>query len=223
MGGVTKDGTLNQDRFFREIYFPTMVFTRRLADADAVNVEILKAVYAERAKDEEGIQRSNVRSLGGWHSKNELHKNIEFKTLTDRILNSAANISQTLGYHNDFELGIDNMWAITNPPGSFNRAHIHPGSLWSGVYYVQAPENAGQIEFIEPRTEHLIKQAKFQPNKTRPKECWTKVRFQPEPGKMLFFPSWLYHSVEPNLSVEKGDRSDRVIVSYNLSQYKKEA
>jgi uncharacterized protein (TIGR02466 family) len=29
------------------------------------------------------------------------------------------------------------MWANINPPGGYNRAHTHPNSLWSGVYYVK--------------------------------------------------------------------------------------
>ena len=53
------------------------------------------------------------------------------------------------------------MWSIINVPGSFNRSHIHPDCLWSGVYYVQAPEGAGQIEFTEPRTQNMVRTAKL--------------------------------------------------------------
>ena len=48
-----------------------------------------------------------------------------------------------------------------------------------------------------------------------------KVSFSPVAGRMLLFPSWLYHSVEPNRATpvdgcEQG--GDRVILSFNLSQ-----
>ena len=72
------------------------------------------------------------------------------------------------------------MWSIINPPGSANRAHIHPGCTWSGVYYIQAPEGCGNIEFIDPRTENLMHQPRYVPNKKRPKHCWTKVNLTPE-------------------------------------------
>jgi len=111
-------------------------------------------------------------------------------------------------------------WSIINPPGSSNRAHVHPGCMWSGVYYIQAPKGAGDIEFIEPRTAHLMNQPKYRPNAKRPKECWTKVRFTPKPGRMLLFPSWLYHGVDPNMSKEAGRAGHRIIISFNLNQQK---
>ena len=110
------------------------------------------------------------------------------------------------------------MWSIINPPGSSNRAHVHPGCLWSGVYYIQAPEGAGNIEFIEPRTPHLMNQPKYQPKSKRGKENWTKVRFEPTAGRMLVFPSWLYHAVDPNVAKEAGRKAHRIIVSFNLNQ-----
>ena len=35
---------------------------------------------------------------------------------------------------------------------------------------------------------------------------------------MLIFPSWLYHSVAPNMAQAAGPESDRVIVSFNMEQ-----
>lgn len=65
-----------------------------------------------------------------------------------------------------------------------------------------------------------MQKAKFAPDKKRPKECWSKVNFTPVAGRMLIFPSWLYHSVAPNLSEAEGASSDRVIISFNISQKK---
>ncbi len=205
----------------RSAYFPTLVYAGKMSDAQAFNKSLLTAIYDERSNDEEGIERSNFRGLGGWHSKNMLHKKAAFKPLVERIESMLAEMSDNLGYHPDYELKITTMWAITNPPGSSNRAHVHPGALWSGVYYVHAPENAGKIEFIDPRTIQIMNPAKFMPKKSRKSECWTKVKVTPTPGKALFFPSWLYHSVEPNMAEGNGREAERVIVSYNINQVKK--
>ena len=43
---------------------------------------------------------------------------------------------------------LGNMWANINPPGGMNRAHQHPNSLWSGVYYVKAPKNSGNLKIV---------------------------------------------------------------------------
>ena len=126
-----------------------------------------------------------------------------------------------LGYHGSYQLRIGTMWSIINPPGSSNRAHIHPGCIWSGVYYVQAPRNSGRIEFIDPRTQNLMSGVKYIPGAKRPRDCWKKVRYKPVAGRMLIFPAWLYHSVGPNRSRAKGKDADRIIVSFNLSQQRR--
>ena len=211
----TGDGA---DELRRDDYFPTLIYSIKLHDAESMNRDILEAIYAERDRDSKGIERSNFRSLGGWHSHNNLHKEASFKRLTDRAHTMLGGIHENLGYDPKTRLEITTMWSITNPPGSSNRAHIHPGALWSGVYYVQAPEGAGQIEFTDPRTVQIMNSASFIPNKRRKTECWTKVKVKPVAGKMLFFPSWLYHSVEPNLADGTGNASERIIISFNINQ-----
>ena len=206
------------DELRRDEFFPTLVYSILLHDADSVNDEILQAIHEERDKDSKGIERSNIRSLGGWHSRNNLHRDARFKRLTDRAHQMLSGIHENLGYNKNTRLQVTTMWSITNPPGSSNRAHIHPGALWSGVYYVQAPEGAGAIEFTDPRTMQVMNSANFIPNKRRKSEVWSKVKIKPVPGKMLIFPSWLYHSVEPNLANGDGIDSERVIVSFNANQ-----
>lgn len=211
----------NQDTISKKTYFPTMIFQSDVGNAEELNASLLKSIYAERERDREGLARSNFKQLGGWHSHNNLHKEKSYKSLVDKIGALTSHMSKDLGYHNDYELSIGTMWSIINPPGSANRAHVHPGCIWSGVYYVQAPKGSGEIEFIEPRTEHLMNQPRYVPKQRRPKDCWTKVRFTPTPGRMLIFPAWLYHGVDPNTSEEEGDAANRVIVSFNLNQRKK--
>ena len=209
---------ITQDSFGREMYFPTMVFNISVSDPEALNSYLLELIYAERARDQRGIERSNFPRLGGWHSHNNLHKEPVYSPLTDRVHQAGRRISQQLGYHPDRHLQIGTMWSIINAPGSSNKSHIHPGSHWSGVYYVHTPEQAGDIEFVDPRTFHVMDQPSFKPGKTRGRENWTKVRFTPKAGKMLIFPSWLYHGVDPNLSDKPGKDGERVIISFNLSQ-----
>lgn len=189
--------------------FPTNVFTGNLNLAERQNMDLLHAIFRERDEDETGLELSNFRSLGGWHSRSTLHKESEFALIANAVRNAAAVIADKLSYDSRFRLDIHSMWAIVNSPGASNRSHIHPGSLWSGVYYVKAPENSGQIEFLDPRTANLMNQPQYL---NRPKSCYASVTYDPEPGLILLFPSWLYHTVHPNLSDD-----DRVIVSFNLS------
>ena len=201
-------------------YFPTLLFKFHIPGATHLNSQLLKSIYEEKERDAKGIQRSNFSKLGGWHSRNNLHKKEEYETLLNHINDACGLISQKLQYHQGHHLRVGTMWSIVNPPGSVNRAHVHPGCDWSGVYYIHAPENSGDIEFVDPRTNVIMRQPKFVPNKKRPKQCWTKVSFPPTEGTMIIFPSWLYHSVALNESDKVGRDGERVIISFNLSQKK---
>lgn len=211
-------GDISDDSFSGELYFPTVVFSITCSDHIKLNKYLVDLIYAERERDHDGIERSNFKKLGGWHSHNNLHKEAAYQPLTDRIHQAGARISQKLGYHPDKHLHVGTMWSIINSPGSSNKSHIHPGSHWSGVYYVNTPKDAGDIEFTDPRTPHIMNQPSFIPNKKRGQESWTKVRYTPKAGRMLIFPSWLYHSVDPNLSEKTGKDGERVIISFNMSQ-----
>lgn len=206
------------DVFRRELYFPTAIYVTELENADALNAGLLRTIRAEREADQDGIQRSNVKQLGGWHSQNDLHKKDAYSDITAKIQAAADNVASDCGYDPKKKMKIGTMWSIINVPGSFNRSHIHPDCLWSGVYYVQAPEGAGQIEFTEPRTQNMMRTARHKPGEKRPRHCWTKVRYTPTPGKMIIFPAWLYHSVDPNLSEADGEDAERIIISFNINQ-----
>jgi uncharacterized protein (TIGR02466 family) len=103
-------GDMSADTFSSEIYFPTMVFSITCADHEALNTYLLDLIYAERARDQKGIERSNFRKLGGWHSHNNLHREPAYNPLTDRVHLAGQRISSQLGYHPDKHLRIGTMW-----------------------------------------------------------------------------------------------------------------
>jgi len=202
----------------RGVYFPTLIYSHQIENADALNKKLLNLIYAERDRDEEGISRSNFPQLGGWHSHTKLHESQDYNELIDTINTVSQYVSDDLGYDTRRRLSIGTMWSIINPPGSSNMAHIHPNCYWSGVYYVQAPDGCGSIEFVDPRTGHLMNQPTFIADKKRPKNSWTKVHYTPSAGKLLLFPSWLYHAVNPNATTLEGRDGNRIIISFNLGQ-----
>ncbi|MEM7316992.1 MAG: TIGR02466 family protein, partial [Planctomycetota bacterium] len=90
----------------------------------------------------------------------------------------------------------------------------------SGVYYVQSPEGAGAVNFTDPRTQNLILTPRLSPD-NRSKNTWTSVQYEPVAGRLILFPSWLYHAVEPNLSELAGEAGDRICISFNMIQRRK--
>jgi uncharacterized protein (TIGR02466 family) len=214
-------GIAASERFVRTNYFPTMIYQYDVENSQPLNRALLDLTYAERERDQAGVNKSNTAELGSWHSATNLHKKPEYQALLTEVDSALSLISQELSYAKDHVLKVTTMWSIINPPGNGNRAHVHPNSLWSGVYYVQAPERAGKIEFIDPRTIMIMNQPKYETKKKRPRDCWTKVNYKPVPGRMVIFPAWLYHGVDTNVSKEQGRAADRIIVSFNINQVRK--
>lgn len=205
----------------KECYFPTPIYFVTLENAAQLNSDLVQHIRAWRSLSPEGVVRSNVTRVGAWHSVADMHRRTEYNPLTARILDNAARVFDDQGYDPEYEPAISMMWANISPRYGFNRHHNHPGVLWSGVYYVKAPANSGRILFSDPRAQaHVIEP--FLPDAGRQKpEIWPEVYFEALEGRLLLFPAWLYHEVEPNLAEGEGETCDRISISFNIFQRKR--
>ena len=96
----------------------------------------------------------------------------------------------------------------------YNKSHVHPHCDWSGCYYVKTPKNCGVLWFVDPRpVRHMI----IEPHLYDNKEVFgrfhggTQFGVSPEVGRLVVFPSFLEHFVDPNESHET-----RISISFNL-------
>jgi uncharacterized protein (TIGR02466 family) len=191
----------------REDWFPTAVWRFDHAEAAAVNARILPLIQTERARDQQGMTGRS--SMLGWHSQDNLHRWPEFEPLIRFFETSVAEVVDFLKWDRTrLSPAFSGCWANINGKLAANFVHNHPLSFLSGVYYVQAPEDCGNLFFVDPRPASVVTAvpvAQLSP--------WTfqKVVYQPKAGRLLIFPSWLGHGVEPNLS-----DLERVSVSFNV-------
>ena len=86
--------------------------------------------------------------------------------------------------------------------------HIHSNSYISAAYYVKAPEKCGDIVFYDPRQSRLVRKPKISKLNNLNGE---EVNIKPTDGLLVLFPSYLYHSVNENLSNE-----ERIVISFNV-------
>jgi uncharacterized protein (TIGR02466 family) len=207
----------------REAYFPTFIFFKDLADGPALNAKLLTAIRQARGEDAEGMHRSNVKQAGAWHSQDNLNRLAQFEGLVTAVHHAAQQVFDDLGYDPEFEPRVDNMWANISPRHAFNRMHVHPGVVWSGVYYVQTPVNSGRIYFSDPRVQAQVLRPRLSEGGRKRPENWSEVYFEPIAGRIILFPAWLLHEVEPNLSEEPGDAGHRISISFNLLQLRRQA
>ncbi len=191
----------------RDDWFPTPIWHFDIPNYEPLNQQLLQATYAERQRDNQGVNWSNAL---GWHSKNDLHLHPEFQAIAKIAITKALESGQEIGFDlTRFTMIVTNCWAVINPKFASNFVHNHPNSVLSGVYYLKAPENSGGIFFRDPRdVAHM-----FMPSLAE-LTPWTiqKITYKATEGKMIIFPSWLNHGVEPNLSEE-----ERVCISFNIS------
>jgi len=185
----------------KEYYFPTPIYIK---DID-INTEIEKNII-EWSKKEKGILRTNVK---GWHSSTDMHLKKEYLSLINELVKMQKEIY--IDQHLDGEPILGNMWANINQQGAYNKTHIHPNSLWSGVYYVKTPENCGNLYIEDPRLGSDFISPKRKKNNE--KEFWKTVNYRPIAGRIIMFPAWLSHGVEINLS-----NDIRISVSFNFIQ-----
>ncbi|NER03047.1 MAG: hypothetical protein F6K17_10635 [Okeania sp. SIO3C4] len=97
-------------------------------------------------------------------------------------------------------------WVALTRSGDYQRPHVHTGATISCVYYVTIPDcpsPQGRIDFITPID---VQEMTFLPNFS-----YGRITFDPQPGGLLIFPSYLRHYTQPFY----GD-GDRICVVSNV-------
>ncbi len=187
----------------KEGFFPTLIY----AEDFKLNTDELAQNIINWSKENEGVQKTNV---NGWHSETEMHKKPEYKPLVDELFKMVHQVFNEEFLDKQAVLG--NMWANINYQGGYNKPHVHPNALFSGVYYVKTPPNCGRLICQDPRPGIQT----CMPTRKKveiPKYLWRDVHLQPQENRAIIFPAWLWHSVEPNQSNE-----NRISISFNFIQ-----
>ena len=202
----------------RELFFSVPIFYFDLDNSNEINLKLKNLIFDWKDKDK-GVERSNVL---GWHSKDDMHIRNHFNFFIDEINNIQNEIHLTEEYANNTELRVENMWANINHKYSYNRFHTHPGSLWSGVYYVQSPPNCGSILFKLVDRDLYGTPTYEKDNIDRQTHQWQTIEHKPIEGRVILFPSWLGHEVQQNLTDVEGENGNRISISFNTIQKIKE-
>ena len=188
----------------KEYLFPTIIYVKDLPNANELNSYLEKHII-EWSKQDKGVSKTNV---NGWHSQTDMNHRKEYEPLIKELFQMQNEIIQE--EHLDIKSRLGNMWANINLPGGYNNMHLHPNSLYSGAYYVQASPNSGRLAVMAPRPGAQQVMPNSQKGKLH-RELWLETYYDPVPGRLIMFPSWLWHKVEPNKS-----NDIRISVSFNF-------
>lgn len=197
--------------------FGTPVVISDLPDAAALNADLRAVIMQRETTHAAGTQHSN---LGGWQSDWDMDRwggPAAIKLLA--IGRNTANRITTDRHGNAVVLTWKaNMWANVNRSGHGNEFHSHPGSFWSGVYYVDDggidadPSLGGELEFMDPRGPGP---AMYAPHLAFGKlglSVGANETVRPKAGRLVMFPAWLLHQVRPYRG-----KALRISIAFNLS------
>ena len=187
----------------REEFFPTSVYGK---DIQLDNNKLAQDIINWSNQDP-GVKKTNYK---GWHSQTDMQTKAEYKPLVDELMIMCKEIFKEEWLDREPVLG--NMWANINPKDGLNQPHLHPNCLFSGVYYVKSNPQAGRLKIYDPRAGVQIIMPVRKKGQT-PKHLWRDANLDPFPGRIIMFPAWLWHSVEPNES-----NDIRISVSFNFIQ-----
>lgn len=199
--------------------FPTPLVSVLLPEATALCTDLKAAIEARRTADPVGVQHTN---MGGWQSTADLAAWGGKAAAT--LLGHVRAIADRLTCDRATGTGVAvpwlvNAWANVNEGGQGNEFHAHPGSFWSGVFYVDDggafddPALGGEFEIRDPRG---ILPAMVAPSLTVAMPGGAAMglvqQVRPRMGMALLFPAWVDHGVRPYLG-----RRRRISVAFNLS------
>jgi uncharacterized protein (TIGR02466 family) len=186
-----------------EKFFPTIVYGK---DVQLDNNKLAQDIVNWSNQDK-GVSKTNYK---GWHSTTDMGQKPEYQQLVTELLRMQKEIYNN--EHLDRHARLGNMWANINPTDGMNQPHIHPNSLFSGVYYVKSQPKAGRLKIYDPRPGVQFIMPVRKPGDPG-KDMWRDANIQPVVGRIIMFPAWLWHAVEPNKSNDL-----RISVSFNFIQ-----
>ena len=186
-----------------EKFFPTFVYGK---DVQLNNNQLTQDIVNWSNQDK-GVSKTNYK---GWHSTTDMADKPEYQQLITELMKMQKEVYDN--EHIDRHPRLGNMWANINPPDGMNQPHVHPNSLFSGVYYVKSQPKSGRLKIYDPRPGIQYSMPIRKPGNPG-QDLWREAYIDPIPGRIIMFPAWLWHSVEPNES-----NDIRISVSFNFIQ-----
>jgi uncharacterized protein (TIGR02466 family) len=193
-----------------ELWFPVPFLVHDVEPAvrDAIRAKVLAYLETESAKRD--IAPAPVESVTTSYYKPQQSVLVDAKLpeLEEIVIRAGNTFIESLGLP-PRRLEIERAWINVFRPGAQEALHSHDGSLFSCSYYVEAPEQCGDIAFPDPIGARRSYRGFTQ---TTGDNFLTlhEMTYKPQPGRLIMFESWLPHSVHCN-------KSDKVRISLALN------
>jgi uncharacterized protein (TIGR02466 family) len=191
--------------------FPSPCMFHLWSDGPEINKELQRTILAHEAASA-GFNRTNI---GGWHSEvGNLEWLGELGALLIRRFEEMGNeatrqVLTEFGQKPTATTWTVQAWVNVNRTGDFNKTHSHPGSTWSGTYYVAEGDPPADAENGTPI--HIMDPSPGRVNTFLPPLVPSGLFIRPQSGLMILFPSYLPHMVYAHRGT-----AARISIAFNL-------
>jgi uncharacterized protein (TIGR02466 family) len=178
--------------------FPTLIFEKLVTEPvlSSLQEQIYTALSNETFIKITELEYPRIGNFSGTGGVIDLDKNF----IEDNNLHILQNVilETVTEQFNGVKIIIKDSWVTKFLPGDTAQIHDHRSDVLSGVYYIKATGNEGNLKLMNPLThDNFVKDLSFE--------------IIPITGKLVLFPGWLKHQVLQNNSA-----NERISLAFNL-------
>jgi len=142
--------------------------------------------------------------LGSVYHSNSLIGDPNFKKLQDYIGATSNNLLIEMGFDmSGYTLFTTEMWVqeFAKNGGGHHTLHTHWNGHISGFYFLKASDKTSMPLFEDPRAGNLMNLLP-EADKSKVTYASSAIHYKAEPGRMIFFPSYMPHQYTVDMGVE---------------------
>jgi uncharacterized protein (TIGR02466 family) len=186
--------------------FVTQLYEAQIGDGPLLG-DLAHSIRTLARDDEAGRRWSQEHRYAGYTSYASLNdlpkRDPAFAGLAKLLTRHAAAFAAECAFELKRRPKLDSLWVNLLKGGGQHSGHIHPHSIISGTFYVEAPPRSGAIRFEDPRLPLMM---------AAPPRPDTFVTIEPRAGLLLMWESWLRHEV-----LSGAGRGERLSISFNFA------
>jgi uncharacterized protein (TIGR02466 family) len=202
--------------------FPMQIYETHYDEFYKIKAEIIEKIMVlytntnEREKHlgeelskyllENGYGQGSVTSLKPFSRK--LHNQINISPIFDFIIQHTNKFWKDIKFNSSYKPVLTNSWIYKESPDGNLDWHNHTSSVISGVFYINATPEMGNLMLENPSC-LLLGSMPFEKN------SWGPLLFDHvinvEDGKLVLFPGWMKHKTLKNKT-----NTDRIVLAFDF-------
>ena len=142
--------------------------------------------------------------LGSVYHSTTLIGDPKFEVLTDYIGATSHNLLMEMGFDlSGHQIFTTEMWVqeFANDGGGHHTLHTHWNGHMSGFYFLKASDKTSMPLFEDPRAGNVMNLLP-ELDKSKITYASSAVHYKVQPGRMIFFPSYMPHQFTVDMGVE---------------------